>query len=930
MSPQRWKKVQELAAGALELEASEVSIYLHSQSGADESLVEDVLSLLRNSSSEDLSILKTGACALGFDRLFAPGPALAAGQVLCERFVVTQFIDAGGMGEVYSAWDRELGCAVALKTIRGHPGPAALERFRNEVVRARQISHPNVCRVYDLFQDDRPAGTRLHFLTMELLAGPNLAQYVQGQGKLEADRALVILTQIADGLSAAHRRGIIHRDLKPGNVMLVEEESGTRAVITDFGLALPMAALAAENSSVHASGTAAYMAPEQISGGVVSAATDVYAFGVLTRTILKESVLHDRIAGIRQTWESWIGQCTEPDPARRIASGIVLRDTLVHRKTGRIVWYIAATVVLSIAAVLSAGYVFRERNLRLAESVRLTQYSGLATSGTTSDNGRVIAYASDEADPGNLDIWVRDLDSGVSRRITTDPAEELYPKLSPDGSWVIYRSERNGGGLYAAPVHGGPEFLVAAGGCDAVFSPDGKRIAFWIGEHGNLSVNGSKVYVMDFPRGTPQPLHPEFADARLPVWSPDGRSILFLGVKEGELPPDAAADWWVTQVADPQKLRATGLQPHLRKQKLLLHNGVEWWRNYLIFAATQGDATNIWYTKLNSRGESENSLKRLTTSTDSHFVPSLSRDGRLVYSTLRAQIGTLEVNLTDPNADPRFITSSVGNDTYTSLSANGSLLSFRRRISGFRNVWLKDLRTGRESALTNSATEKLQPAISPDGTTVAWSQTDGPAHSVFLTRVAGGQTIRLCQACGDVQGWMPDGDRVITASGLDGTALTVSVKTGRRETLLDSRDYLIDSIRCSPDGQRLVFVGRSGKQAAIYMFAASPLNHATRPDFVRLTDPGSWSDAPAWSTDGQAIFFRSERDGHYCIWSVAVPKLSERSLPVPRIVHHFHSYQAHLDAFPRSGFAISAWDQRLYLTGADMRGTVWMTRIQEP
>ena len=114
MSPERWKRVQELAATALELQSAELLPYLEAQAGSDEQLVEDVLNLVRNTSDPDLTILKTGACAIGLDRVFASGPALQPDLVLCDRFAVTEFIDAGGMGEVYAAWDRELGCAVAL------------------------------------------------------------------------------------------------------------------------------------------------------------------------------------------------------------------------------------------------------------------------------------------------------------------------------------------------------------------------------------------------------------------------------------------------------------------------------------------------------------------------------------------------------------------------------------------------------------------------------------------------------------------------------------------------------------------------------------------------------------------------------------------------------------------------------------------------
>lgn len=232
-------------------------------------------------------------------------PALEPGNLLANRFQIVRFLAAGGMGEVYEAEDLELGERVAVKTVRTEltTDPRAMDRFRREVQLARRVTHPSVCRIYDIFHHQFPdsaAGRRgadendnhdegetptLTFLSMELLSGETLAERIRRVGRLEPDEALPLVRQICDGLATAHEAGIIHRDLKSSNVLLVPSAKGTRAVVTDFGLARLGGASGEMGPTVTRSGTTlgtpAYMAPEQVKGGTITSATDLYALGVL-------------------------------------------------------------------------------------------------------------------------------------------------------------------------------------------------------------------------------------------------------------------------------------------------------------------------------------------------------------------------------------------------------------------------------------------------------------------------------------------------------------------------------------------------------------------------------------------------------------------------------------------------------------------------
>jgi len=216
------------------------------------------------------------------------GSALRPGAVLANRYRIQRFVARGGMGEVYEAYDRTLRERVALKTVMPtvSDSPRAVRRLMAEVQLARRVSHPNVCRIYDLGAEQLADGDRaLHFLTMEFVEGLSLAQELERGGPMKVDVAVDIARQLLSGLDAAHEAGILHRDFKPDNIML-RPTNGTRqrAVIMDFGLARAMdvdPARLTTGANQPLIGTLTYMAPEQVEGGDLTAGTDIFAFGIV-------------------------------------------------------------------------------------------------------------------------------------------------------------------------------------------------------------------------------------------------------------------------------------------------------------------------------------------------------------------------------------------------------------------------------------------------------------------------------------------------------------------------------------------------------------------------------------------------------------------------------------------------------------------------
>ena len=194
------------------------------------------------------------------------------GQFIARRYRIIALLGKGGMGEVYRADDLTLGQPVALKFLpeEASRDEGLLDRFRNEVRIARRVSHPNVCRVYDVGEVDGNT-----FFTMEYVDGEDLSSLLRRIGRLPQDKAVDIARQLCAGLAAAHAKGVLHRDLKPANIML---DGRGQVVITDFGLA----GLSDEIRGAEIrSGTPVYMAPEQLTGKEVTVQSDIYSLGLV-------------------------------------------------------------------------------------------------------------------------------------------------------------------------------------------------------------------------------------------------------------------------------------------------------------------------------------------------------------------------------------------------------------------------------------------------------------------------------------------------------------------------------------------------------------------------------------------------------------------------------------------------------------------------
>jgi dipeptidyl aminopeptidase/acylaminoacyl peptidase len=228
---------------------------------------------------------------------------------------------------------------------------------------------------------------------------------------------------------------------------------------------------------------------------------------------------------------------------------------------------LAAAFTIGIALALLWRPATNSKNAdNPAELTRLTADGGFTTEPSISPDGRLVAYASDRAGVGNLDVWMQQTTGGGAIRLTTDPSDDRQPSISPDGTRVVFRSGRNGGGVYVVPAFGGDSRLIAAGGRAPKFSADGRSVAFWTG--GWLATRGvgniRRSFIVDANGGAPRQLAQQLASSGDPVWSPDGSVLLVYG-RQAISGPDTAPDGgssrsMAVRPAAPTRLRRSSLQ----------------------------------------------------------------------------------------------------------------------------------------------------------------------------------------------------------------------------------------------------------------------------------------------------------------------------------------------------------------------------------
>ncbi|HUH64210.1 MAG TPA: protein kinase [Terracidiphilus sp.] len=970
MTPETWQRLKPLFHAALDRSSEDRAVFIRDVCGDDVEMRDHLLRLVQAAQEPTRRIDKPFVHIHPF-----PTTRFNIDEIVLGRFRIVRLIGNGGMGEVYQAWDSELREIVALKTIRPEiaKDSAVIEHFKEEVKQARQVAHPNICRVYDLFSHTGRSGEQIWFLTMEFLEGKTLHERLREQGPFAAREALVLVRQMIAGLSAAHEMGVIHRDFKSANVMLVPcAEDGLRAVITDFGLAARISE-STEPLLLRRQGTPAYVAPEQWGEGAVGSAADQYSLGVVICEMLtgevpaRERSLGESVSpvkvpsGLHGRWKTTVNRCLRAKPEDRFGSVADILPALDPRSRRRPILRALPLFVPAVAIALFLGFAWVNRPPVIRDLNFHTSDSDVSVSPSISWDGSMIAFASEHPRSQSSEIWVRRIPNGTSsHQVISDGSRNDEPSLSPDGHTIAYTSNRGAGGIYISDLDGTHPRLLIESGRAPKFSPDGLLLLYWTGDD-NESFPSGKIHVYNFENGTTLDLLPgeetQF-DSREPVWNSNGSDILFRGCYPCNQSILDHWDWWAIK-ADGSSLKATGARNILDKNRVMPIGGLQGWiGKRVLFAGERDGVEHIWELNVSPddrqvRGrpselaQEDAREKDIAASMAANNVVALAQLGTSAVHVWRLdeRVPSGDHGLTPINATQDTATQDSDMELDPSVSTNGKWLTFVSGLSANNGIWRQNTVTGEPKQLSPPGVEKRWPVIDDSGTALAYESRD-PASgkpAVYLRRVDDDRDLEICAPCENPTGWFHGNEGLFLADASEPTVDMYWVATGQLERAFWAKpNTRIVQATWSPANGYVLFAAcelvanspacRDTLQAYAVRFPRNK-NDKNSP-WIPITGPTAHPnesvELPRWSGDGRTVYYISNRDGYLCLWAQSFDPAAGRPTDQPRAVEHFHSQQLSVSVISSRSFNISAGDHFVYLNISEMKSKIWLGRLESP
>lgn len=622
-----------------------------------------------------------------------------------------------------------------------------------------------------------------------------------------------------------------------------------------------------------------------------------------------------------------------------------------HERPPRVskrVWpWLGAAVVASVALLWLGMFYMRLPGERPPVLRRLTSDAGFTGYPAVSRDGQWIAFASDRSGPGHFALWVTPVaDASAARRLTDEGANDYEPAFSPDVRHIVYRSDRDGGGIYIIPVAGGQSKLIAGRGRRPRFSPDGSRIAYWQRDE---TWGPGRIYTVPSTGGIPTQLVPDFADAHYPVWSPDGSEVLFCGTRNSDREHTGGHDWWVLRLSSGEVIKtgaaevlSRAVPPGGRKLAGLSADilGVPggWIEGRVIFSTRLGDSENLWEFQIRGDRRILSVPRRLTFGADMEAQPS-------VWGNLVAFVsGSLNINVWMTPMEsghgpspglPRRITNDSGPFALSpSVSMDGGKIAFISTRAGSRDVWFRDLATERDVALTGTPkVEEGYPCISADGSRVVYRVIEEPKQAIYMVDTAGGAPRKICGDCGLPTDWSDDGRRVLFEPGSRVPGIGVlDVITGAAAEIAVHATYKLHGARFSPDGRWVAFHAETAPdKRRIFVARLQGDTLGGESQWIPITAGTDIDIAPAWSPDGNLLYFISERDGFRCIWAQRLHPVTKASVDRAFAIQHFHTGgRALLTNFRAnpSQIGLSTSTRGLVYSLEELRGNIWTMLLQ--
>ena len=797
MHPDRWRRIKEILDVSLSLDPAEREEYLTRICESDRELREEVDSLIEaHEAAGDLFETPVAPAT--------PGDPLIGARL--GSYQIVEPIGRGGMGSVYRAIraDDVFHKEVAVKIVhRGLDLERVVRQFRRERQITASLDHPNIATLID--GGATPDG--LPYFVMEFIHGKPIDRYCE-EHNLSIRQRLHLFASVCAAVQFAHEHGVIHRDIKPENILVT---GGGLPKLLDFGIAKilnpEMLGSGRESTATLVPAmTPGYASPEQISGGLVTEASDVYSLGVLLYELLSgkrpevdSGALQDAVQGgpeppskaspergISSDLDNVALMAMRREPSRRYRSAGLLaadvrryldslpvrarKDTFAYRASKLIRRQKAAFLSAGIALALAgAALVILQERSRINDSQQpqitlVTSLPGLETQPYFAPDGKRIVYVRSSEDAGNSDIYVQSLQDGSVRRLSNDPANDLSPVWSPDGSRIAWlRTGSKETAIFVAGVNGGVQAKVTdvypvrveALGRHLDWSPDGKLLAaadkagpefpfhiVLIGVDG-----GGKREATLPPDGSIGDMSPAF--------SPDGKWVAFLraissGVSEVYVAP-----------IEPGVARRLTFDNRNAASLAWTPDG-----RSIVFASDRRGNSALWRVS-----RSGGAPERVPLVGDNASDPAFSRAGwKLAYTQFFQDANIWRVDPAGREAPVKVI-SSTQYDSSPQYSPDGSRIAFRSTRSGSNEIWVSDADGRTPVQLTRFGGPLTGcPRWSPDGMRLAFDTRPEGQADIYVTGSYGGPPRRMTTSPAEdvVPSWSRDGAWIYFASNRTG------------------------------------------------------------------------------------------------------------------------------------------------------------------